>query len=611
MKAGSYKTSFCGMEYPVYYVQDINLAKGFIHKLLAQDDALYGLDTETQALPEFKYIASAGLIPQYSRVRLLQIFTGRTAFVFDMNYLPYELFTEFLNTKAFVGHNSLFDLQFLLKDFKANNINIGCTLLASKLIFHACSHTDEGLSASLRNLVNIAFKTDLKKEAQHSDFSELELTWEQVEYAALDAITVLLLANRLAPKLNRLGMSKVYNLYKAAQHPLAKMQLNGIGFNEKEHLKLVDEWKVKAEQAEKELLEKTKLDKITITTMGKWLEENLPTNILEVWPRSEVTQKLQTNADAFVLFSYLDIVKPFTKFQKSSKLYQSFGDGLSRSINKVTGRIHPRYNIAGARTGRLSCTNPNLQQSPKDQAFRELFIPSKDCVFVLADYSQIEVRVVAEVSGDKEMLQVYETGKDIYRHTASQLNKVPEEKVTKEQRQGAKALCLGLLYGLGAKKFGFYAKKNYGVDVSEEESVKAVKDYRRLYSGLRAWQNAQTKSVETTDFIVETALGKKRKLDPEHSFGASLNTPIQGSAAEILLCALVRLEQYSKIYPFSFIANIHDEIILECLPKHAKKIKAVLEKAMNDAFRDVFPNARATKNLVDAHIGNSWANAKG
>ena len=438
MKAGAYKTAFLGSDYPFHYIDDKSKATKAIKTLLSHQGTL-SIDTETEALPAYKYDKMAGLNPYLSRVRLLQIFTGEEAYIFDIKKIAKdELFLQFLSVKNFIGHNSVFDIQYFINQFKVVDMSIGCTMLAAKLLFHALFPSDAGLSASLRNLVNVTFGAELLKEMQVSDWSEPELTFEQVEYSALDVISTYFLAKRLAPKLKKYGLTRVYNLYKDAQVPIARLQLNGIKLDVDAHRDNIVTWRAELYKAKKDLLKLTGIEHVTAAQIGSYLESTLPYNVLSIWPKTE-TGKLQTDSHVFADFDWLDIVKPLAEYKKKEKLCTSFGHTLINMINPVTKRLHAQYKLAGARTGRLSCSNPNNQQMPHDKKFRSLFMPEPGRIFLCADYSQIEIRVAAEISRDKAMLHAYRNGIDLHAQTASAIAKKPIEKVTKEERQMAKA----------------------------------------------------------------------------------------------------------------------------------------------------------------------------
>lgn len=609
MKAGTYKTSFLGSDYPFHYIDDKSKAIKAIKTLLSHQGTL-SIDTETEALPAYKYDKMAGLNPYLSRVRLLQIFTGEEAYIFDIKKINKDtLFLQFLSVKNFVGHNSVFDIQYFINQFKVVDMSIGCTMLAAKLLFHALFPSDAGLSASLRNLVNVTFGSELLKEMQVSDWSEPELTFEQVEYSALDVVSTYFLAKRLAPKLKKYGLTRVYNLYKDAQVPIARLQLNGIKLDVDAHRDNIVTWRAELYKAKKDLLKLTGIEHVTAAQIGNYLENTLPYNVLSIWPKTE-TGKLQTDSHVFADFDWIDIVKPLAEYKKKEKLCTSFGHTLINMVNPVTKRLHAQYKLAGARTGRLSCSNPNNQQYPRDKKFRSLFMPEPGRIFLCADYSQIEIRVAAELSRDKAMLHAYKNGIDLHAQTASIITGKPINKVTKEDRQMAKAFNFGLMFGLGSAKFSHYAKKSYGAEVSQEEAEDGIKTFRETYSGYRTWQLAQAAKAKD-NLIAITPCGKLRKLVEESYYGACMNTPVQGGASECMLHALIRLnKKLTEQGTIGKIVNIvHDEVLVETVEKNADYIKEAINDSMTQGFLDVFPGG-ITRDITAVGKGNNWAEAK-
>ena len=611
MQPGIYSTNFKGKRIPLEYVTDQRRAEQIVLSLLNNGTGLIAIDTETEALPGYNRIPEAALSPHLSKVRLIQAYTGEGAFVFDQKYIDRPgVFTKLLEEKRYVGHNSIFDLQYFYKQFGVSKCNIGCTYLLAKLIIHATKPTDEGLSASLRNLVNIVFDEEILKEMQTSDWSVPELTFEQVEYSALDAICTYYLAEKLAPKMVKFGLQRIYQLYKDAQHPIAQMQLNGLKLNVDAHRDLIVNWRAELYAARKKLTEITGLTSITSHTLSDYLQKSLPSETLAIWPRTE-TGKLSTDAHVFADFDYLDIVKPFTEFQKREKLCTAFGNTLISQVNPVTNRLHASYRIAGARTGRLSCSNPNLQQLPRDNNIRKNFIPDNGNVFVCADYSQIEIRVGAELSRDATMLKAYKEGVDLHALTASLISHKEIRNVTKEDRQKAKAFNFGLMFGLGAKKFSHYAKKSYGANVTRKEAEDGVKTFRETYAGYYEWQKGQP-DLAVRQGYVSTPCGKRRCLDRENSYGPSMNTPVQGGACECMLHALIRLNKYftEHLSTAKIVNCVHDELLVEVPPADSDSASWAIEDAMRSGFTDVFPTG-VTRGIVDIHRGKSWGEAKG
>lgn len=616
MEAKDFTITFGANQYPAHYITDYVVARDAITKL-EDTTGVLGIDTETAPMPQYAHIYQAGLYPHYSTIRLLQVFDSKESYVFDLHALAKQkdnlpgLFVPFLSNHRFIAHNALFDYQFLL-NFGVYQMDIGCTLIAAKLIQHAVYPTDEGLGAGLDVLVKQILKIDISKQVQASDWGVPDLTFEQIEYAALDPICCYLLAEKLALGIKKYGLQKIYNISKAAQYSIATMELNGIALDVPKLRDMIASWKTELIKAKKEVLKLTGLESLTAHKLGEWLVQNLPPGVAAVWPRTE-TGKFSTDSNTFAEFSHLEVVKPFSEYQKLEKLCTSFGNRLITQVSQATGRLHPRYKICGARTGRLSCSAPNCQQMPRDPEFRKNFIAAKDNVFVVADFSQIELRIAAEVSKDPAMLKAYKEGIDIHALTASRIVKKPIAEVTKTERQLGKALSLGLLYGLGPEKFVHYIKKGYGISISTNEAAEAVEDWRSLYCKFREWQTEQANKCNLSLKVV-TPSGKVRKLNEDNCYGAGLNTPIQGAAAEIMLLSLTRVqraldEQHTCVLA-KLIASVHDEIIVECCELHKLEVAQLVEHQMTRAYLDVFPNAETTLNLVEAHYGANWAEAK-
>lgn len=607
MEEKNFKVSFLNQEYNAWYVTTPKTAKRILQELEPKD-VVFGIDTETAAYSKYLNRPRSALSPHLSEIRLFQIFDGRNTVVFDLFCLNSSVdFIPFLSSKRFIAHNAIFDLQYFLK-LGVVEMQIGCTRILSKLLFHACYPVDSGLDASLGSLCEQFLKVPVSKAQQISDWSSPDLTFEQVEYAALDAIAVIKLAEKLAPGLTKYGLERVYKLSKEAQLPLAKMQINGLKLDTDAHKILIDKWRDSAFEAKKKVLKVTGLDDITSNKLSLWLSDSLPSDVLRAWPRTP-GGKLSTDAHTFADFSHLEVVAPMLEFQKATTLAGTFGQGLIDQINPATGRLHCKYNICGARTGRLSCSEPNFQNMPRDPEFRACFTAWGEGKNLLtADYSQIELRVAAELSQDKNMLKVYRDGEDIYKVTAAKLNRKRIEDVSKGERQVAKALALGLLFGLGSTKFAHYARKGYGVEISQTEAERAIEKFREIYPQYREWQLDQANNAKETQ-LVYTPCGKRRRLPAEETFGNSMNHPIQGGAAEVLLHGLVELEKKSRQYGFRLLNTVHDEVVLEIEENSSEEISAVVEKTMINAYLSVFPKGTTNK-LVNIGVGKNWAEAK-
>lgn len=615
-----FKVEFEGKEYPCLYVTTKQKAEQVIEFLKTKPGVL-AADLETGALSKYRNVPKAALSPHMASPRLLQFFTGMGSIVIDLwRTGPIDLKSLF-ESRPSVFHNMTFDYKMLRQHYGVETPDMHCTAIMARCVFHAI-YAQDFVGADLGNVVKIVLRQELNKKAGRSDWSLPDLTFEQIHYAAKDTITLMRIYERLSDSIDKLGLRKVYDLYRKAQLVLSGAELTGITFDHEQHRKNVVHWRQELADAEDEVKRITGLTKITDGEVAKWLDATLPEYEKSVWPRTERTTtgkggKLQTNADAFVMFSHLDIVKPLTKYKKLMKLTTSFGMNLINQVNPATGKLHPTYRIAGAKTGRLSCSDGNIQQMPrvpkddKSPNIRAAFVPSKGYTMVVADYSQVEVRYIAELSQDEKMLHAFEEGMDIYAYTAAHLNGIDISEVTKEQRQQSKALVLGLNYGLGYKKFAHYAKKGYNVDISEGDSFNLVNDYRNLYTGLREWQLQQVSACEVNRYIAKTVMGKTRKMYEDGYFCACMNHPVQGGCAEIMLLAIVKAHENFKGTTARILASVHDELIVECKPEEVEAVKDKLKSAMIDAYKEIVPNARTLRNLVEPTSGDNWAEAKG
>lgn len=592
--------------YRCHYIKDESSSRSILKELGQRTDRLLGIDAETAPNPGYETYPKAALSPHLSSIRLLQICDGKNSVVFDLRHLDAQLFIPFLEKNRFIGHNSIFDLQYFIK-LGVKNMNIGCTLLLAKLIMHATRPVD--ISLSLEALTENVLGIKALKKVQNSDWGNEVLTREQIEYAALDPIYTLLLAEKLAPGLTKYGLERVYRLYKDVQHPVAHMQLNGLLLDSKAHKENIAKWREEHHEAKMDVLKFTGLQKLTGHTLAKWLEENLPKEDLNQWPKTE-KGKLKTDSHAFADFSHLPIAEKYEKYQKLDKLLSSFGDKLLSHINPATGRIHASYRISGARTGRMSCSDPNLQQLPRDEAVRNIFVALEDYVIICADFSMIELRVLAEISKDTAMLKAFKDGIDLHTLTASKLLRIPLSKVEKSHRQHAKAFNFGLIFGLGPKSFVHYSKKMYGLETTFEKAQEDIDVWKTLYSGVKAWQLSQS-NLCGEKLWAKTVCGKRVRLTSDNYYGTGLNVPVQGSAAEVMLHSLIILQSQlrGKLSEIKIINCVHDEISITC-PKYMEKgAKVLLESSMEAGFLSVFPRGCVNK-LVEAKIGTSWGEAK-
>jgi DNA polymerase-1 len=288
-----------------------------------------------------------------------------------------------------------------------------------------------------------------------------------------------------------------------------------------------------------------------------------------------------------------------------------FGETLLESVDKGkkederTSRIHSHFHQIGAPTGRMSCTDPNVQQIPHAFDMRRCFRAPVGRKLVVADYSQIELRILAEFTGDQGFIDAFQSGADLHRVTAAQVFGVKVEEVTKEQRDFAKRLNFGVVYGIGARRFALMT------GLTQEQSEDLLRRYFATYRGLDSWlRDAALKALRERT-APRTVAGRlfRFNFDPEDKQAASLaqrggkNSPIQGSSADIIKRALRLLHDRLKGTDAKTVNVVHDEIVVECAASDAEEMSKTVEEAMCAAGEEY---VRAVPVKVEAAVADEW-----
>ncbi len=304
------------------------------------------------------------------------------------------------------------------------------------------------------------------------------------------------------------------------------------------------------------------------------------------------------------------VVKKILDYRQVAKLKSTYADGLGVYIQK-DGRIHGKFNQTVTATGRLSSTEPNLQNIPirvkQGAMIRKVFIPKAGCVFVDADYSQIELRILSSMSGDEKLCEAYRQAEDIHRITASQVFKVPLEEVTKEMRSNAKAVNFGIIYGISS--FGL----SQDLSISKKEAAGYIKKYFETYPTIESYINGMVESAKKNGYAI-TMDGRRRPV-PElassnfmtRSFGEriAMNSPIQGTAADIMKRAMILVynELKRQSLKSKMIIQVHDEILIEALESECAQVQELVVSCMEQAASLKVPLE------VDCKIGKDWLEA--
>ncbi len=305
------------------------------------------------------------------------------------------------------------------------------------------------------------------------------------------------------------------------------------------------------------------------------------------------------------------IVKDILEYRQITKLKSTYADGLAACI-AADGRIHSSFNQTITATGRISSTEPNLQNIPVRMELgrwiRKVFIPQEGFVFVDADYSQIELRVLAHMSGDEKLIEAYHQAEDIHRITASQVFHVPFEEVTPLQRRNAKAVNFGIVYGISS--FGL----SQDLSISKKEAQEYIERYFHTYPGIKAFLDGLIAAAKEKGYA-ETMYGRRRPIPElkssnfmQRSFGerVAMNSPIQGTAADIIKIAMVRVHGRLKEEGLEsrLILQVHDELLIEARLEEAERVERILREEMQQAASLKVPLE------VDMHRGKNWYEAK-
>lgn len=574
---------------------------------LPQTEKLVGLDIET-----------TGLCPYTSKIRLVQLYFPTLSKVYVLDLFKASLHEVgvvecFLRNHNTVAHNALFELTFLRRFYNLPTINIGCSQMMYSLVEMAAKAVGKEFKASLEaaSFNRLGYKVD--KSLQKSDWSG-ELSSEQIKYAALDAVLCRKLVDACREDFLRYGLKDIYLLNKAAMKPVVDMHLNGVYINPDRHDKYIEQWSKASIEAYKEL-RKIIPPSVNINSskqMTEYLTEVLPAATLRKWPVSPKSGYLKTDKETYSQHTNLPFVQHMQVYNKYSKYISTYGQKLRSFVCPSTKRIHAFYTLCSTRTGRMSSFSPNMQNQPKGEGMREVYEGQGDNVLVVADYSQMELRVAALISNDQNMLEVFVNKKDYYAIVAAQILEVPEEQVSKdsEERKLAKALVLGLQYGMGVKKLVKSIKSDYGIELGYSRGKELVDKYYQFCSGLKRWRD--NKAVECENTLISTTLGGKiRRLSTKNFYTTGINTPIQGTSAEIMLLALVKVSQRLEGTDIKLIFCVHDEVGLECSEKDVDKAKEILDNCMKEAMLDVFPEAQEmADSLVDVNVGKTWGDCK-
>ncbi|MBE7686208.1 DNA polymerase I [Tenacibaculum piscium] len=512
-----------------------------------------------------------------------------------------------------IGHNLKYDLK-VLSNYKITvKGKLFDTMIAHYLINPDMRHGMDILAETYLNYKPVPIIELIGKKGKNQLSMRTVEIEKQTEYAVEDADITLQLKEHFTKELESGNVTKLFNdIETPLVSVLTAMEIEGINLNVPFLKELSVDLGNDIERLEKNIYQQAG-EEFNIGSpkqLGIVLFENMK---LVEKPKKTKTGQYSTAED---VLSFLakdhQIIRDIQEYRQYKKLKSTYVDALPNEINSKTGRIHTSYAQAVASTGRLSSNNPNLQNIPirtkRGQEIRKAFIPrDENYVLLAADYSQIELRIIASLSQEETMMEAFKNGEDIHASTASKVFNVPLDEVTREQRSNAKTVNFGIVYGVSA--FGLSNQ----TDLSRKEAKELIDTYYETYPKLKNYMAKQVDFARDNGYV-ETVLNRRRYLKDINSrngmvrSGAernAVNAPIQGSAADIIKLAMINIyKRFEKEnFKSKMLLQVHDELVFDAHKDELEIIKPIIKQEMENAFKMEVPLD------VEIGIGENWLQA--
>ena len=512
-----------------------------------------------------------------------------------------------------IGQNLKYDIKVLHK----YNIKIkgSCfdTMLAHYLINPDMRHNMDVLAETYLNYTPISI-TELIGKKGKNQLSMRDVPLEkQTEYAVEDADITYQLAQQFRPELAEAKTDGLFNdIEIPLLHVLADMELEGINLDKAFLNSLSEDLNKDIENLVAKIYDAAgeEFNIASPKQLGEILFNKLK---LVDKPKKTKTGQFSTAED---VLSYLakdhEIIQNVLDYRGLAKLKSTYVDALPEQIEESTGRVHTDYMQTVAATGRLSSNNPNLQNIPirteRGKQVRKAFVPkNEEYTLLAADYSQIELRIIAALSEETTMIEAFKNGEDIHASTASKVFNVPLEKVTREQRSNAKTVNFGIIYGVSA--FGLSNQ----TDLSRGEAKELIDTYYKTYPKLRSYMSEQVNFARDNGYV-QTVLGRRRYLKDINGNNAivrgaaernAVNAPIQGSAADIIKIAMINIHKKLEEgnYKSKMLLQVHDELVFDIHKPELEELQTLIKSEMENAYTIAVPLD------VEVGLGDNWLEA--
>ena len=587
-------------------IRKINFENTDENKELKKEDNLIIEDIENFQEKDFSfYLETRGSIYSKSEILGIGIYDGEKAYFIEKDNLKkYDnIFSSNINKYTYDLKKDIVVLNNL--DIKINNClydaMIGMYLLdyTVKDDISFVSHT---FNYNLP-LYEDTYGTDKRpKEVDTATLKDICCRKAKFIYETRDRVLTELKENEEEDLFNNIEMPLTW--------VLADMEITGIKVD-KNYLKEIEtNLKIKMDDLEQEIYDDAgvKFNIMSPSQLGKVLFETLKIK----YPKKVKDNKYSTSKDILDKIIYAHpIVLKILEYRTLAKLYTNYAVGLQEEVRE-DGRIHTIFTQTLTRTGRLSSISPNLQNIPARQDFskliRKAFIPDEDSVLMSSDYSQVELRVFASMSGEENLIKAFNEGKDIHAKTASEIFHVPIDAVTKDMRRQAKAVNFGILYGISS----FGLSEDLGIDMKEAKEF--IDNYLKTFPGIQEYMEKEKEEAYKNGYV-KTLMNRKRVVEELKSKNymirssgerMALNTPIQGTAADILKKAMVEIytEFKKRNLKSKMLIQVHDELVFNVLNTELEEVKTIVRNIMENTFKLKVPLK------VDIEVGSNWYEAK-
>ena len=607
-ETSQYKT-IKDIEHSYYLIENKEDIYKLVSELLLQKEVCF--DTETTSLNELE-AELVGMAFSWEKHKGYYVLFPESK---ELTQEILEIFRPFFENSSItkIGQNLKYDIKVLAKYNIQVLGNLFDTMIAHYLLNPDAKHNMDILSENYLHYSPISIETLIGKKGKGQLSMRQVPPQEQKEYAVEDTDVTLQLKNIFEQQLQKYNAEKLFSQIESPLvQVLADMELEGIRID-------VPFLKSLSGDIEKDIFS---LQQAVYEQAGEIFNLSSPKQLGDILfeklkliskPKKTKTGQYATSEEILSeLAPKHKIVANVLEYRQLQKLQSTYIDALPKEVNSTTGRVHTTYMQAVTATGRLSSNNPNLQNIPirteRGQQIRKAFVPrNEDYTLLSADYSQIELRVIAALSGEKNMIEAFLQNQDIHRSTAAKVFNVDIQSVTREQRSHAKTVNFGIIYGVSA--FGLSNQ----TELSRSESKELIDTYYQTYPQLKVFIDKQIHFARENGYV-ETILGRRRYLPDINSRnqvvrGAAernaVNAPIQGSAADIIKIAMINIYNLLKDNKLKtkMLLQVHDELIFDVPKNELDFVKPLIKKTMEEAYQFAVPL------VVDLGVGKNWLEA--